>query len=171
MKFNTLCITIGLIVGIIVSVLVVRSMNKDGKVKTQYDERQQAVRGKAYKYGFFGVIISNVIMMVVSTCVDVSIFGLSLFFLPIFAGIVTQVSYSIFNDGYIGLNTNMKKYIIIMIIVSLINAFYAVMTLVSGEMIVDGVLSDTFINALCALLFIIIAGELIVKKCIDGRSE
>ena len=46
MKTNTYAWIAGIIVGIVVAVFVVlRFMNKDGAIKTKYDERQQKARG------------------------------------------------------------------------------------------------------------------------------
>ena len=43
----------GVMVGLIICVILFKIANSDKKVMTQYDERQEAVRGKAYRYAFY----------------------------------------------------------------------------------------------------------------------
>ncbi len=43
---------IGIVVGIVVTLFLIRIWNKDGRMKTRYDEMQEKIRGKSYMYGF-----------------------------------------------------------------------------------------------------------------------
>ena len=45
--FASIGLAVGIIVGLIICVLLAKFGNKDGAVKSKYDERQEAVRGKA----------------------------------------------------------------------------------------------------------------------------
>lgn len=164
--------SIGFVVGIIIAFICLAKLNNDGKSKTKYDERQKAVRGDAYRYAFFATIISCFVVMVLST-IDglLNIFGKEVYCIPIFIGLIVQISYAIFNDGYIGLNTNMKRFIIFMILITLVNILVPVRFMVEGEFIKDGVIQTGFANLLCAGLFIILIIELLIKKLIDKRGE
>ena len=57
---------IGVIVGLVVAALLIRYMNRDKKWKTRYDEMQQKIRGKAYCYAFYTIMILEAIMIFVS---------------------------------------------------------------------------------------------------------
>lgn len=163
---------IGIFVGIILVVVLLKVMNRDGGLRTQYDERQQIVRGKAYKVGFYAILLTNAILLFLSTGdFGIERLGYMVFFIPIFVGLVAQISYSIFKDGYVGLNTNMTRFIIIMAVIGAFNFFLAIEAQIHGELIQNGSFKGPFINLLCGMLFIIIAAELIVKKCIDSREE
>lgn len=169
---NLIIYSFGIIAGLLICYVVLKKINKNGKVRTDYDERQKVVRGKAYTWGFYGIVIANAILMLLSS-VDgvIKMLGFSAFFIPIFVGIVVQISYSIFKDGYVGQNTNMTKYIIFMTLVSIINIGFGIYEIVDNTMMVDGVLQNGFLNLLCGALFIIMAIELIIKKVIDKRGE
>ena len=39
---------IGLMVGLVISVILLKVANKDHKVKSQYDERQEMIKGKGW---------------------------------------------------------------------------------------------------------------------------
>lgn len=169
---NLVIYGIGIVIGLCICYVALKKINKNGKAKTEYDERQKVVRGKAYTWGFYAAMATNAILMLLSSIDGVTkMLGFSAFFIPIFVGIIAQMSYSIFKDGYVGQNTNMTKYIIFMTFVSIINFGFGIGQIITNTMIVDGVLQNGFINILCGTLFIVMAIELIIKKAIDKREE
>ncbi|MBR3306986.1 MAG: hypothetical protein IKI75_07025 [Lachnospiraceae bacterium] len=163
---------VGIAVGLILVVIVLKAINKDGAVKTKYDERQLVARGNAYRYGFFSTIICCAILLVLDMDGDISSkLGYVSFFIPVMAGLIVQISYSIFSDAYVGQNTNMTKFIVIMTAISVFNLLVGLIPLVRGELLSEGKLTGPFINLTVGLLFIIVAAELLVKKAIDSREE
>ena len=172
MTYVSLGWIIGIIIGIILVIILLKVLNKDGAVRTKYDERQQIVRGKAYMCGFYSGLIACAVMLFLNTGnFGAEKLGYAGFFIPILAGVVGQVSYSIFKDAYVGLNTNMTRFILIMAFISAFNFFIGIMAAVNGELIVDGKFQGPVINLLCGILFVIIFIELIIKKAIDAREE
>ena len=172
MTAYSLGVAVGIVVGLILTVIVLKLVNKDGRFKTKYDERQKAVRGTAYMYGFFATIIANAVLMVLKLSdYDVTKLGFSLNFIPILVGIIVQVTYCVFNDGYVGLNTNMPRFMIFMTLISAFNLFIGIMAAIHGELIEDGVYQGPFVNLLVGSLFIVLAIELLIKKVIDGKAE
>lgn len=165
-------VVIGIVVGLIITAIVLKIINKNGSFKTEYDERQKAVRGTAYKYGFFATVIANAVLMILATTdYDVTKLGFTLNFIPILIGIIVQVTYCVFNDGYVGLNTNMPRFIVFMILISAFNFFIGIMAGVHGELLKDGVFQGPLTNLLVGGLFIVLAIELLIKKVIDGKEE
>ncbi len=172
MNFRSLGFIIGIIVGIILVIVLLKAINRDGKMKTKYDERQLRVRGEAYKFGFFAAVFANALLLVLSTTdYGVRIFGYTVFFIPILVGIIVQISYCIFKDGYVGLNTNMPRFMISMAFISAFNFFIAIMAMVRGGFIEDGVLQAPFLNLLCGILFIVLAAEIGIKMIMDQKGE
>ena len=171
MKSMTLGILLGIVVGLILTAIFLKTMNKDGKMKTEYDERQKEARGRAYMFGFYGVVFANALFLVLSTSFDLKFLGLSLYFIPILVGIIVQVTYSIFHDAYVGLNNNMTRFLVGMTLISAFNIFVGVMACIQGELIVDNKLQGPFINLLCGGIFLILVVELGIKKLYDGKSE
>ena len=157
----------GIIVGLIISVFVVKAINKDGKFKTKYDEMQEIKRGRGFKYSFYAVMIFEALMGVLAIGeVALPLDGLSLHFLGIFIGIVVLESYCIFNDAFIGLNTNGHRYAIVCVVVSIINFANAYFTFKNQTEGWSG-----FVNLLCGIMFVIIGIEIIVKKLIDKGQD
>ena len=165
-------IAVGIMIGLIICLILYRVMNKDGKIKTQYDEMQQIIRGKGYCYAFYAIMICEALLIPLSVGdVRLPFDNACLHFLIIFIGVIVHISYCVFKDAYVGLNTNMKRFMIIMIVVAVINFISAFAAFRTGEMMVNGQLQTPFINLLCGLLFVILAIELLIKKTIDKRSE
>ncbi len=166
-------LAIGIMVGLIIAVILLKVSNRDKKTMTEYDERQKAIRGKAYMFGFYGIAISNVIMLVlgIDNMDYIKMLGMNAFFTPILVGILVQVSYSIFNDSYYGLNNNVGRYTVIMTIVSAINIAAGVLEWVHGGFIQNGAVYNAFINLEVGVLFIVICIELFIKKAIDKKQD
>ncbi len=164
-------ILIGALVGIILCFFLFKYMNRDKKLKTQYDEMQQKTRGKAFCYSFYTVMIIEALM------IFVSLFDLNLpmtdavvHFTIIVIGVMVLACYCIWNDAYVGLNTNMKRYGVIMLIAGAINLASAIAAIAGGRMLVGGKLQAPFINMLCAIMLIAIALVLLAKKISDAHS-
>ena len=173
MNANQFGMITGIVFGIaIVILLMAKVFNRDGKLKTKYDERQLRARGEAYKYGMFASIITCAVLLVADFGTNnICSLGSMVFFIPILVGLVVQVSYSIFADAYVGMNTNMTKFIVVMAIVSAINIGTGVIAILQGEMFKDGKLGTPFSSFGVGILFIVVAIELIIKKAIDERGE
>ena len=164
-------VSVGIIVGLVICIFVLRVANTDNNVKTKYDERQAKVRGDAYRYGFFGGLITNAVLLGLSLSgIDLHMLGSSLFFIPIAVGVMVQATYCVFKDGYVGLNTNMPRFIIIMLVISLYNFLVGLRGFREG-FLTNGVLRHTFINLICGILCLILIVELAVKYLIDRRGE
>ena len=57
-------LAIGILIGLVVAVALILISNNNRKVRTEYDERQLRVRGDAYRYAFYSVIICEVILLI-----------------------------------------------------------------------------------------------------------
>ena len=156
--------------GIGISLFSMKKMNKDNKVKTKYDERQLKIRGDAFKLGFFSTLIANGIVMSLAASGLDKFLGMNAYFIPIFIGVVVQMSYSVFKDAYFGINNKSKNYLIFMAVIGLINFAVAILSTIRGELIEDGILQAPFLNYLCGSLFVILASELYVKSLIDKKA-
>lgn len=164
-------LAIGITVGLIACIFVFKYMNKDKKMVTKYDEMQDIVRGRAYKYAFWVLLICIAILACLDVGgIDLPLERLVLYFVLIFISILVQTGYCIWNDAYIGINTNVKRFVIVAVVISAINLLSAFAAIKGGHMIVDGKLSTPFVNFLCAVLFLLIGIEIVIKNAVDTRS-
>ena len=163
---------IAILVSAAVLLIAFRNINKDRALGTKYDERQKIVRGKAYRFGFYVTVVANAALLILSTSTDaVRVLGYTAFMIPIIAGVTAQFSYCIFKDGYVGLNTNMTRFVIFMAFVAAFNLLLAVSAIANGTMLVDGTLRVPFLNLLVGIMALVMFADLLIKKLLDGREE
>ena len=161
----------GLLIGLVIALLLVRYMNTNHRVKTEYDEMQKNIRNQGYMYAFYTVIILEAVLCFVGTAVDIPAEPIVIHFLPIFLGVVVQACYCIWKHAYIGLNTNLKRYLIIAVVASVINLLSFFMAWKSGSLFTEHVMQAPFVNLLCAVMFLIIGAAALLRKATDREVE
>lgn len=163
---------IGVLFGLVIAALLIRYMNRDKKWKTEYDEMQKQIRGKAYCYAFYTVMILEAVMIFISLFgVRLPMTDAVLHFTIIVIGVLVLAIYCIWHDAYVGLNTNMKRYAIIVIVAGLINLLSGVSAIANGLMVLNGQLQTPFINLLCAIMLCIVGIVMLIKKGVDAKEE
>lgn len=166
------CITIGIIVGLLISIVIIKFSNKDGKAKTEYDEMQERERGKAYKYGFWTMCGVGAFWGCLSLFIPELPFDtFSLFVMTIIAGAGVQAVYCVMKDAYIGLNTNRLKTGIVMLIIGLFNIFNVLMFIIGGKFFVDGKFNASFTNLACGLMILAVGIACLIKNAIDKKED
>ncbi|WP_051545606.1 hypothetical protein [Butyrivibrio sp. MC2021] len=163
---------VGLLVGLLVAMIIIKFANKDKKIKTQYDERQQNILNKGYKYGFYTMITCEAILI----CLGIGQVSLPfadylLHFIAILAGCLVLCVYSIWNDAYWGMNNNKKSYLIIFAVLFVINLIPIVAGFLNGSIKAEGVGSLPITNIIVVIWMALIGCTLLVKKIADSREE
>ena len=160
-------ITIGILIGLILAVALILIANNNRKFKTEYDERQLRVRGDAYRYAFYSVIICEVILLILAIGeFTLPIPEYVLHFGGILIGCLVLSGYCIWKDAYWGLNNNRKRYGIILVVAGLLNALPLYMALSTGSG------SDfPYVNLLTCIMLLVVGVELLLKQFLDRRAE
>ena len=162
----------GIMVGILLAVILIKAANRDGRFKTEYDERQEVVRGKGFKYSFYTMIIlSGVKICLEAGEIELPIHRAVQAFGFMAICVLVYVTYAIMNDAYFGLNNKIDRYILIFAILAVVQTASAVAQGISGELIVDGILGFGGCSIVCAFLFVWIFALMIIKKATDGKEE
>lgn len=160
----------GVVVGVICSLFILRSINKNHKLRTEYDEMQKRVRGEAYMYGFFALVFYEALLGLAEIITKLPVDPLVLHFMGILIGVTVQAGYSIWHDAYVGLNTQTNRFLITMVVIGGINLFVAIMAWMDGRMVKDGILQTPFINFMVFVVFLILGIIGLVKKT-TAREE
>ena len=160
-------LAVGILVGLIIAAVLIVIANKNRKFKTEYDERQLKVRGDAYRYAFYTVVIWEAVLLILA--IGEFSFPVSAYILHyagILAGVLVLSGYCIWKDAYWGLNNNRKRYGIILVIAGLLNALPLISLLTSPQN------SDfPYINVLTCVMLVAVGIELLIKHMIDKRAE
>lgn len=177
--------TIGVIAGIIVTIVAVEVIvvvickfgNKDGKVKTEYDERQKLEILKGYRIAFWTLCALLVLVQIYKTIADTfgkdllaaTDFGIIAFTLIIIS-ITVFCIHSIKAGAYWGMNNNKTRFIIVIAVIGLINLVPAIGSIIRGDMIVNGAISGSFVNIMCGIMMIIIIAAVVIKDALDKKD-
>lgn len=166
--------TIGFLAGVLVGCCVVLAAlwkKRDGLFRCRYDERQQAVRGRAFKYGFIGWMIFTICCIVTDIGFELQFMDLSMtLFCGMMVAIAIYVAYSVWYDGYFSLNENPKRILSILVTATLLNAACAVYRIHNG-LLEHGVL--TFLNGsnlLLAVVSVFLLTVMFVKRTKERQN-
>ncbi len=163
---------VGVIIGLLLVVIIMAATKTDDNIKCNFDERQELVRGKGFKYGFFTMLICNGIFAVLKL-LEVALFAeaeVPMFF-SMLVGVAVFACYCIWNDGYFSLNENRRSLMIVFAVVGIVNVALGVINICRGEFLVNGSLTFHSLNFFCGILSAVIFVALLFKKIKDGRDE
>ena len=165
-------ITIGILIGLILAVALILIANNNRKFKTEYDERQLRVRGDAYRYAFYSVIICEVILLILAIGeFTLPIPDYALHFCGILIGCLVLSGYCIWKDAYWGINNNRKRYGIVMVVCGVLNLIPVIGAFADGSMVQDGVVTGPVINLMVCVMLLLIGFELLLKHIMEKHEE
>lgn len=162
------------LVGIICAFVLIAATKTDESVKCRFDERQELVKGRGFKYGFFTLLISNII----TGFIELAEFptyaaqpGVAVIINCLF-GIGVYVAYCVWNEGYFALNENKGMLMIIFAFLGIFNFILGAVNCIHGEMLQDGKLTYKSLNPFCGLLSVVLFVTMLLKKIFkDGKDE
>lgn len=162
----------GIVVALIITFILLLVMKTDGSLKCKYDERQELVRGRGFKYGFFTLLIYFAVYGYLGIALEkLPVDHMTGCFVGILLGVLVCACYQIWNEGYFALNENRRRVLIIFAVVAVVNFLIAGRNMMHGEMVHNGVLTIHSLNLFCGLMFIIIAVVLFLKDRLGAKEE
>ncbi len=168
-------IVLGITVGILLTIVIIgiTHKTKDGKMgKCEYDERQEALRGKSFKVGFYATLTYVVILLAINAIgIELPVERPVIYFSIIFVGILAMVSHSLWTGAYWGINSDRRRFIIIELFVSLVNFVVPVRFMLDGSFITNGKIGASAINLLCGILFLCIFIQDAIKNAISSKED
>lgn len=171
-SFLAIAVAIGLVVGLLVAVIIIAISKKTDTVKADYDERQELVRGKGFKYGFFTMLLSDVLLCLLYS------FELTWFaqlevalILSAIAGVIVYACYCVLNDGYFALNENRKMLLIFFALAGAINLVLGIINICNGYGFADGRFTMASTNLFCGIMVMILFATILYKQIKESREE
>lgn len=163
----------GLAFGIVTALiifLVIWKFSKKAGMKGNFDERQELVRGRGYKYAFFIVVILLTLELLAESFNAFDILPLTrtltLFFI-LLTGVMVYALYCIRNDSYFGVGTDARTYKAVMWIVIVCNAISGFTGLKDGA-IVDGKLA---FGPCASLLFCAAFAVILISLSLKNKAS
>lgn len=162
---------IGVIVGVLLGLLVLWLCCKQLKIKKQsarYDERQLIARGKAFRTGFFTILIYCVVYAAVNAFGAVWCKDAVGMFIGCLVGVTAFVLSAIRHDAYFGVNEDVGSILKFGGVVVFFCLVGGIINIVKGELIEDGLLTGNILSLLVAVMWVII---IVAQKLHDRKSK
>ncbi len=161
----------GLMVGLVIAFFLLKIANKDHKAKSQYDERQEMIKGYGYKYSFYTLICLEVIVTLVEMSgIEWPVESYLVHFSTILLAALVLCVHSIWNGVYWGLNNDRKRYTIIIIAAVILNLIPVVGSIASGSLSAKGFDSVPVLNIIVLVWMAIIGLAALAKRFVDAKS-
>lgn len=147
---------LGLCCGFMVGILLVALLFKKKVLDMTFDERQERVRGMAYKYAFFTLMIAAWIYgaadLILGRWCDV-LAGIAL---CVGASITVFAAICIVKDAYLGLKERPRVVMTLLTLLAVFNLGIGGVYLASGELVEDGVLTFRAVNPVLGAVTLVI---------------
>lgn len=157
-------VSAGAMAGILLVIAILKFSKKDGSLKCRYDERQELVRGRGFKYGFFTMVIYEAFNMWYGSFLERMIMREVITAFGIFLGIVVYAGYAIWNDGYFSLNENHQRVIVSFVAIAVGNILLGLARIPGEDFFVDGAIGYPAVNLMMGVMALCLLGILLVKK-------
>lgn len=168
---SSMVIIFGMLLGIEIGSIFVLITKKDGAIRTEYDERQELVRGRGYKLGFVTFAISSGVMFFLSFLGVEIPAEQPIVWAGCFALAMTVAnSYFAWHDCFVGLNENVRAGTVLIILATVINLAIAINNTVNGNIMVNGKLGINSISYLAGIMTGTVMIVRLVRKIAD-RSD
>ena len=161
----------GLMVGLIIAAILLKVANKDHRLKTQYDERQEMIKGRGYKYSFYTMLFAEVIVMLLEMSgIELPIESYLVHTIAILIGALVLCVHSIWNGVYWGLNNNRKSYVIIIALAVVLNIIPVASSIAQDSLSGHGIHSIPVLNLVVLIWMALIGVAALAKKCVDAKN-
>lgn len=165
-KIMSMAFGIGLVVGLTVVLVTVVLLKKKCGKKSEYDERQVAARGRAFRGGFVTFVLSELVVFIIEIFTgEPLVIGVpgTLSILICLLSCLVFVEVSIFSDAYFTPNKPMPK------------AWYVITTLLGIMFVVRFFLDNDewfrVMNLATGIFILIIMASLFIKMLISRKEE
>ncbi len=170
--FSSIGIAAGLMFGAVLCLVFFRFSNTDRKVKTNYDERQKAIRNVGYRYAFYTVMYYETFLMILAMGgIRIPVADYALHFSGVFIGCTVLGVYCVWKGAYWGLNSNPRRYLIMFAVFILLNLLPIIGAAVSGSLFNDGVIGVTSINMMVLVMMVILALSMLIRSRIKVDDD
>lgn len=163
---------VGLVAGMILVAIFALVTKRGNSAKSEYDERQQEIRGRASQYSFGTLIILDAVIALLHILeIEIPVSVEMEFFCSIIIALSVQITYCLFHDAYFSLNEKKTSLAISYVLIYLLNAAVSVKEIREKLLIVDGKLAYTSLN-LVVVGFLTYVGIIIwIKSYMDKRRR
>lgn len=161
----------GFVAVVVVTVIIALIIKKIAGKKAEYDERQLAIRGKAYKVGCLTYAILLVASVILHSNFELAVMPFYLEqTLILLAGLGTFICFAIWNDAYFCVNQKKKQWTLAIMLASAAN-FAIFFNTRENWFTPEGIMNSSWNNLFVSVFTLIIALNVCLKMLADKRLE
>lgn len=164
-------IACGMLIGIFLVAILLTLATKGEDKKAKFDERQELVRGRGFKYAFFSMIGYSAVVY------GLDLLGVHLYMSLAIASLIcvlvgsgVYAVYCIWNDGYFALNQNRGSILVAIGLGGILNLVFGISAMIHNELVVNGQLSIRSMNLFCGIMCVVIWVALFAKSLKDRKE-
>ncbi len=163
---------VGIMVGLVICVILFKFANTDNKIKAKYDERQEAIKGRGYKYSFYTLLFLEALLMILKMSeLTIPVEDYLVHLGVILIGALVLCLHSIWNGVYWGLNNNHKRYYIIFAIAAVLNLIPVIAAFANNSITPEGFDSIPVMNLMVIVWLAVIGIVALIKKLLDSKEN
>ena len=162
---------LGFMAAMAVAGLVVGKLAGKKLGKAEFDERQQLARGKAYKAGFYTLLVGLLAVYLIPIFTEWQPKDTALLpFAVICVGVTVFACVAVANDAYLGIRQNPRAMLLVIgiVVVGNLTAGFSVMESVGFA---DGLAVENSMNFIIAAMGLIILAALAIRLRMAARDE
>ena len=176
-KARLILLAVTLLLVMLIALLVYFIATKGTMEKFRFDERQEALRGRGFRLSFYVMLGYILWIFMVDTMGFIQPeYYTILYVLGLIIGVLVYAVYAIWNDCYFAMNEKRSTSIWIIAIVGIVNLIVGIVNskifskVGNGAPFGIGISKTPLINLAVAVMFIVIAVTMVLKKMSAGRS-
>lgn len=171
-NISTLATVLALGITAMLIILLFALILTGDSMKRNYDERQELLRGRGFKYAFFTMIIMNCVFYTLEAGeVFLPINGSIVAVLSTLVGVGVYAVYCIWNDAYFALNVRARGLIIFFIFGGILNLILGIRSFMDETAVIGNELTFRSVNLFCGIEMLVICGAILLKKFCKDREE
>ncbi len=162
----------GGIIGCIIAAIVLFITRNGESAKCEFDERQEAIRGTGYKYGFVTLVSYMVLWMIFDLFeVELPFTRVIGSFIGIIIAFAVAITYWIINDAYFSLNDNKPRLMIAFSLISVANIIIGVINAIEGRCVENGKLTIGSLNIICSILLLYVFVVILIRQRLAAKED
>ncbi|MEE0061443.1 MAG: hypothetical protein UE295_11505 [Acutalibacteraceae bacterium] len=167
---NDYLLPILIIVFIFALVLIVSKLAKNKSCN--FDERQELIRGRAFKYAFFSILIYVAGYGVISALFEKDFMTTpAALYAGIYIALVIFAVYNIWNESFFALKQTPIPFIVLFSITTICSGYGGISSIKDGSIIENGLLTFDFMSLVASIAFAVIVITILIRLIINKKSE
>lgn len=165
--FNKDFITIAAALFIVIFIAVLAK-----KKSCSFDERQELIRGRAFKYAFFSILIYVIGYGAISLMLEKDFMTTSAaLFTGVFISFVIFAVYNIWNESFFALKQAPINFILLFSSTAICSGYTGICSIKDGSIMENGLLNFECLSIVSSIAFVIVVITILIRLIINKKAE